>query len=244
MKLTEKMIAALEAKGANRWTKGAYDRLYIDAELLGLEIGFYKSRRVSWARLNGEEISNRLGMDLYCAKIFVDIETGELHCDAKELEAAARAFVDAAIAEATETEETTEEAAAKETTETTTVEDDTMKTLTYTGITGKTASVTYDTDWLVRDGHSEADLERDAFTAFGTGKTDEEIDRDYTGNGRMYTTIVKYIVRALREVGGIWIGWDMALIEGKGTVIANSDADPELCRLWRAKVAAEEIVDF
>ena len=122
-----------------------------------------------------------------------------------------------------------------------------MKRITYTGITGKTASVTYDIDKLYDAEpalYSDSDIEAEAFTAYGMGLTDEQIERRERKHSRPYTTIVTDIVRALREVGGIWIGWDMALIEGKGTVIANSDADPELCRLWRAKVAAEECIDF
>ena len=38
MALTEKRIAALEEKGFNRWTKGNYDRLYINASDLSRHI--------------------------------------------------------------------------------------------------------------------------------------------------------------------------------------------------------------
>lgn len=79
MKLNEKQIAALEEKGFRRWTKGSMDRLYINAETLGLEIERFKTGNVCSAYYRGEKISNKRGSEMVSAKTYIDIETGELH---------------------------------------------------------------------------------------------------------------------------------------------------------------------
>ena len=77
--LTEKQIAAYEAKGFKRWTKGDMDRLYIDATKLGLEVSYYKSGNVSGASWRGEGVSNSDGRRLLASKVWVDVKTGELN---------------------------------------------------------------------------------------------------------------------------------------------------------------------
>ena len=77
--LTEKQIAAYEAKGFKRWTKGNMDRLYINATMLGLEVSYYKSGNVSSASWRGEGISNSAGYRLLSSKVWVDVKTGELN---------------------------------------------------------------------------------------------------------------------------------------------------------------------
>lgn len=52
------MIKKFEDAGFKRWTKGGYDRLYIDATACGLEYDTYKSGNISSATFNGEAISN------------------------------------------------------------------------------------------------------------------------------------------------------------------------------------------
>lgn len=72
-------IKAYENAGFKRWTKGGHDRLYIDAESLGLEIGRYKTGNVKSATWQGNRISNADGHRLMASKIYVDVKTGELH---------------------------------------------------------------------------------------------------------------------------------------------------------------------
>lgn len=136
MKLNEKQIAALEEKGFRRWTKGTMDRLYINAETLGLELDYYKSGNISSATYRGESISNRRGGEMRAAKTYIDIETGELHSTNWTLEQDAQQLYDETMealeaTEATETTETTETIETTEITETTETtetdeEDDTM----------------------------------------------------------------------------------------------------------------------
>lgn len=79
--LNEKMIKALEEKGFNRWTKGNYDRLYVNATTLGLECSYYKTGNISSAYWCDERISNSQGYRLKAAKTYIDVKTGKLHSD-------------------------------------------------------------------------------------------------------------------------------------------------------------------
>lgn len=75
--MKNELIAALEKKGFNRWTKGAMDRLYINPTYIGLELEYYKTGNVSAAYLNGERISNTRGREMKAAKCYIDIATGK-----------------------------------------------------------------------------------------------------------------------------------------------------------------------
>lgn len=77
--LTDKQIAAYEAKGFRRWTKAGYDRLYISVKELGLEVEYYKTGNVSSAKWCGEHVSNADARRFLSSKVFVDVETGLLH---------------------------------------------------------------------------------------------------------------------------------------------------------------------
>lgn len=84
-KITESAIEKLIAMGANRWTKYGKDRLYLRRagdKLMGLKCSYYKSGNVSYAELNGEEISHaeahRIG-GAY-ADAYIDLATGSI-CD-------------------------------------------------------------------------------------------------------------------------------------------------------------------
>ncbi len=94
MALTEKRIAALEAKGFNRWTKGNYDRLYINASALGLHCDYYKTGNISNAVFQGVSISNSEGRRMKAAKTYIDVKTGEVHSDNYMLEKAVKALVE------------------------------------------------------------------------------------------------------------------------------------------------------
>lgn len=73
------MIQKLEEAGFKRWTKGAHDRLYINATSLGLEYETYKSGSIRSATFNGEEISNSRAGRMLAMKMYIDVTTGELH---------------------------------------------------------------------------------------------------------------------------------------------------------------------
>ena len=97
MALTEKRIAALEEKGFNRWTKGNYDRLYINAGTLGLEVRRDKTGNISHAEFNGVEISHAEGYRMLSSKTYIDIKTGKVFSDNDTLEQAAKELLDEAL---------------------------------------------------------------------------------------------------------------------------------------------------
>lgn len=82
--LNEKTIAALEAKGFKRWTKGSYDRLYIRPTLVGLELDFYNTGNVRNASVNGRAVSNAAGRRIREAKVYIDVMTGKVYCSSGE----------------------------------------------------------------------------------------------------------------------------------------------------------------
>lgn len=113
--ITNEIIAKLESKGFNRWTKGNMDRLYINAKDLGLEVDYYKTGNVSSATWQGEHISNADARRLLESKVWIDVKTGELHVntsfdlfDAMSVEEAAQAYIDSIIAPEDEPEATAE----------------------------------------------------------------------------------------------------------------------------------------
>lgn len=79
--LNETTIKALEEKGFNRWQKGNYDRLYINATTLGLDCSYYKTGNISGATWCDEHISNSMAYRLKAAKTYIDVKTGKLHSD-------------------------------------------------------------------------------------------------------------------------------------------------------------------
>ena len=111
---TDSTIKAYEEAGFNRWTKGNHDRLYINAEQLGLEVTRYKSGNVKSATWQGERISNADANRLMASKVYIDIKTGELHVTTNfndyenPLEDVAQAFVDGIKVEDETEEEPTE----------------------------------------------------------------------------------------------------------------------------------------
>ena len=91
--MTEQRIAELEAKGFKRWTKGTYDRLYINASVLGLVCDYYKTGNIHYATFNGEEVSNSEARRMKASKTFVDVKTGMVYSDNKYLKEAAEALL-------------------------------------------------------------------------------------------------------------------------------------------------------
>lgn len=80
-KLTEEEIKFYESKGFNRWTKGNYDRLYFNMETI-LDVDRYKTGNISYAELNGEEISHRWAGELLAAKVWIEVSDGSLNVKA------------------------------------------------------------------------------------------------------------------------------------------------------------------
>lgn len=92
------MVKALEDNGFKRWTKETMDRLYINAEALGLEVERYKTGNVSSAYYRNERISNSRGSAMLYAKTYIDIETGKLFSTNYTLEQDARQLYDETMA--------------------------------------------------------------------------------------------------------------------------------------------------
>lgn len=72
-------IKKYEAAGFKRWTKNGMDRLYIDAEALGLEVERYGTGNIKSATWQGEKVSNADARRILASKAYIDVETGELH---------------------------------------------------------------------------------------------------------------------------------------------------------------------
>lgn len=114
--MNEKMIEKLAAKGFSRWTKGKYDRMYINAKDLGLVCEYYKTGNVADATFQGEGISNSEAYRMKAAKTYIDVETSEVVSDNRYLKEAVEEILATVKAEI-EAEETAEQAAAEAETE-------------------------------------------------------------------------------------------------------------------------------
>lgn len=83
--MTEQKIRELSEK-YSRWTKEGwngkkYDRIYFNAEDLGLEVRKYKTGNVAEAYVNGEKISNSEARRILNSKAYYDIIEDKLHMD-------------------------------------------------------------------------------------------------------------------------------------------------------------------
>ncbi len=68
-------IEALEKKGFSRWTKGDMDRLYFNIERSGhMVVDHYKTGNISFAAIDGEEISHRFAGQILSVKCFIDLK--------------------------------------------------------------------------------------------------------------------------------------------------------------------------
>ena len=79
--MNEERINKLIDKGFKRWTKGNYDRLYINADKLGLEYVLYKTGNIFSATFKGRRISNNKASRMRHAKTYIDIKTEEIYSD-------------------------------------------------------------------------------------------------------------------------------------------------------------------
>ena len=91
--MTDESIEKYEQAGFKRWTKNQMDRLYVNANVLGLECTYYKTGNVHSANFNGEDISNSEAYRMKAAKTYIDIKDGKLHADRKDFEEAAEALI-------------------------------------------------------------------------------------------------------------------------------------------------------
>lgn len=81
-RITDKQIEALQNIGFRRWTKYGKDRLYANAEAIGLELDYYNTGNISNAIMNGEQISNCQARKIL-SKIdggYIDVATGKVCC--------------------------------------------------------------------------------------------------------------------------------------------------------------------
>lgn len=68
-------VEDLEKKGFNRWTKGDMDRLYFNIQKSGhMEVDHYKTGNISYAAIDGEEISHRFAGQILSVKCFIDLK--------------------------------------------------------------------------------------------------------------------------------------------------------------------------
>ena len=78
-------IEELEAMGFKRWQKvgnnRSYDRLYIDAKDLGLDVSYYKSGNVSGATFSGCRISNSEACRMLASKTYIDLIAHQIYSD-------------------------------------------------------------------------------------------------------------------------------------------------------------------
>ena len=79
--MENRMIEKLEEMGFRRWTKGSYDRLYINASDLGLECTYYNTGNVKHATFKGEDISNCEARRMKASKTYINVEDGTIHSD-------------------------------------------------------------------------------------------------------------------------------------------------------------------
>lgn len=78
--ISAEIIAKLEAAGFNRWTKNGMDRLYVNADTLGLVVRVAKSGNAAgegiWC---GTEVYKQDANEILHSKVWIDVTTGELH---------------------------------------------------------------------------------------------------------------------------------------------------------------------
>lgn len=149
MKLTDEQIARLEGIGFRRWTKYGKDRLYANADVIGMELDFYKSSgAISHSVLNGEEISHRQAGKILdrIDGAYIDVMTGKIYAKSGGHE-----YIEAAVEAIDDTENEPEE------------EDNTMK-ITVTYESGPAREGIGSVDYMIAD-ISDLDLDRDELYA-------------------------------------------------------------------------------
>lgn len=68
-------VESLEKKGFSRWTKGDMDRLYFNIQKSGhMVVDHYNTGNISFASVDGEEISHRFAGQILSVKCFIDLK--------------------------------------------------------------------------------------------------------------------------------------------------------------------------
>ena len=68
-------VESLKKKGFSRWTKGDMDRLYFNIQRSGhMEVDHYNTGNISFAAIDGEEISHRFAGQILSVKCFIDLK--------------------------------------------------------------------------------------------------------------------------------------------------------------------------
>lgn len=68
-------VESLEKKGFSRWSKGNMDRLYFNIQKSGhMDVDYYKTGNISYASVDGEEISHRFAGQILSVKCFIDLK--------------------------------------------------------------------------------------------------------------------------------------------------------------------------
>ncbi len=93
---TEVIVEKLTKVGFKRWTKNGMDRMYINANRLGLEVEYYKTGNVAHAEWEGEKISNCAARRIMNNKTYFDLADNTLHSTSEMLLEAARNLLDKA----------------------------------------------------------------------------------------------------------------------------------------------------
>lgn len=94
-------IMGLERNGFNRWTKheGGLDRLYINAENLGLECDRYGTGNVKAATFDGKKISNSKARWWLGQKTYIDLKDWKIYGSSELLKKRAREKVELVLGE-------------------------------------------------------------------------------------------------------------------------------------------------
>jgi len=103
-------LVKAEQNGWNEWHKGGKNRLYFNiknSEMLDLD--FYKSGSISFSELNGEKISHAEAYRLVASKVYIDLDTNELHVDSDADEDMLKEIIDSEISKIVEDEEAEDE---------------------------------------------------------------------------------------------------------------------------------------
>ena len=86
--MTSEQIKALEDKGWKRWQKNGHDRLYVSADVLGLECVYYNTGNIRRAFFRGDDISNSEARRLKGSRTCIDLKNNMLLSDSPRMAAA------------------------------------------------------------------------------------------------------------------------------------------------------------
>ena len=86
--MTNEQIKTLEGRGWKRWTKNGHDRLYVNADILGLECVYYNTGNIRQAFFRGDEISNSEARKLKGSKTCIDLRQDMILSDSARMAAA------------------------------------------------------------------------------------------------------------------------------------------------------------